>query len=73
MGYFNGHSRSLFVMVQGLAQSFLIRLPVSYFMSVQPNASLTSIGLAAPMVTVFGIVLCLCYYRYINKEIGKKN
>ena len=63
MGYFNGHSRSLFVMVQGLAQSFLIRLPVSYFMSVQPNASLTSIGLAAPMATVFGIVLCLCYYR----------
>lgn len=48
MGYFNGHACSLFVMLQGLAQSFLIRLPMSYFMSMRPDASLTYIGLAAP-------------------------
>lgn len=29
LGYFNGHSKSLFVMAQGLVQSFLIRLPMS--------------------------------------------
>ena len=29
LGYFNGHSRSTFVMAQSIAQSFLIRLPVS--------------------------------------------
>ena len=63
MGYFNGHSQSLFVMAQGLAQSFLIRLPVSFVMSIQPDASLTGIGLAAPAATVFGIVLCLIYYK----------
>jgi len=63
MGYFNGHSRSLFVMAQGLAQSFLVRLPMSYVMSIQPEASLTGIGLAAPTATVFGIVLCLIYYK----------
>ena len=69
MGYFNGHSRSFFVMLQGLAQSILIRLPMSYIMSIQPDASLTGIGLAAPSATVFGIVLCYLYYRKLQKEI----
>ena len=68
MGYFNGHSRSLFVMAQGLAQSFLVRLPMSYVMSIQPEASLTGIGLAAPTATVFGIVLCLIYYKRTRPE-----
>ena len=68
IGYFNGHSKSTFVMLQGLAQSFLVRLPFSYIMSIQPNASLTYIGLAAPIATVFGITLYLCYYRHTNKS-----
>lgn len=67
MGYFNGHSQSLFVMLQGLAQSFLIRLPMSYIMSIQPDASLTQIGLAAPTATVFGILLCTVYYVRMNR------
>jgi len=75
-GYFNGHSRSTFVMVQGLIQSFLIRLPVSYFMSIRENASLTGIGLAAPSATVIGILICVGYYLYLehgqNGEIEKK-
>lgn len=69
LGYFNGHSRSMFVMLQGLAQSFLIRLPMSYLMSIRPDASLTGIGLAAPTATVFGIVLCLFYYRRMQREL----
>lgn len=69
MGYFNGHSRSLFVMLQGLAQSFLIRLPMSWFMSIRPGASLTGIGLAAPTATVFGITLCFIYYIRMQKQI----
>lgn len=68
MGYFNGHSRTMFVMGQGLAQSFLIRLPMSYIMSIQPNATLTQIGLAAPTATVFGIVLCTVYYIRMNRR-----
>lgn len=73
MGYYNGHSRSMFVMLQGLAQSFLIRLPMSYLMSIRPNASLTGIGLAAPTATVFGIVLCLLYYVRFRKTIRMEN
>ncbi len=69
MGYFNGHARSMFVMLQGLAQSFLIRLPMSYLMSVRPNASLTGVGLAAPTATVFGIALCTVYYLRLQRRL----
>ncbi|MBR6542309.1 MAG: MATE family efflux transporter, partial [Anaerotignum sp.] len=71
MGYFNGHGRSLFVMLQGLAQSFLVRLPMSYIMSIQPDASLTHIGLAAPTATMFGILLCVIYDCRMHKEVKK--
>lgn len=69
MGYFNGHSRSTFVMIQGIAQSFLIRLPISYVMSIQENASLTWVGLAVPISTVVGILACFIYYRRMQKTI----
>lgn len=69
MGYFNGHSRSMFVMLQGIAQSVLVRLPMAYIMSIQPDASLTGIALAAPAATCFGIVLCFIYYKKLQNEI----
>lgn len=69
IGYFNGHARSTFVMLQGLAQSFLVRLPIAYVMSIQPNPSLTMIGLAAPAATVVGIILCSIYYRRMQKTL----
>ena len=68
MGYFNAHSKSVFVMVQGILQSLIIRLPMSYLMSIRPNASLTGVGLAAPTATVFGIILCLGYYIVLKKR-----
>lgn len=57
IGYFNGNNQTLWVMIQGLTQTLLVRLPLAYFMSIQPDASLTKIGLAAPVSTAVGIVL----------------
>ena len=71
MGYFNGHAKSLFVMIQGLAQSFLIRLPMSYLMSIRPNASLFGVGLAAPSATVswnYSVHNLLCAYEKANER-----
>lgn len=68
LGYFNGHGWSMFVLVQGLLQSFLVRLPVSYFMSVRPSASLTGVGAAAPSATVFGIILCALYFVWMGRR-----
>ena len=68
VGYFNGHNQTLWVMCQGLIQTLLVRLPLSYFMSIQPHASLTKIGLAAPVATVFGIVLNVLFYLYQSRR-----
>mgnify|MGYP002227354349 CR=1 FL=1 len=43
VGYFNGNNQTLWVMFQGLFQTLLVRLPMSYYMSIQPDASLTKI------------------------------
>lgn len=72
IGYFNGHSQTLFVMSQGLAQSFLVRLPMSYFMSIQPNANLTMIGLAAPTATIFGIVINIVFFMIYNQKMKQE-
>ncbi len=68
LGYFNGHDKTMFVMAQGLIQTLLVRLPLAYFMSIQPNASLTSIGLSAPIATVVGVILCAGYYLHLRKK-----
>ncbi len=68
VGYFNGHDKTLWVMIQGLTQTLLVRLPLAYYMSIQPDASLTKIGFAAPAATIFGIVLNVIYYIYLNHK-----
>jgi len=73
MGYYNGHGRTVWVMIQGLAQSILVRLPMSIIMSSLPNTNLTLIGLAAPAATIFGIVLNVLYFIYYDKQLKKAN
>lgn len=55
-------------MTQGLIQTLLVRLPMAYIMSIQPNASLTKIGLAAPVSTAVGIMLNVGFYVYLNRK-----
>ena len=68
VGYFNGNNKTVWVMAQGLIQTLLVRLPFAYVMSIQPNASLTKIGLAAPISTMVGIVLNVGFYVYLNHK-----
>lgn len=68
IGYFNGHNQTVWVMTQGLVQTLLVRLPLAYIMSIQPNANLTGIGLAAPIATVAGIILNVIYYLHCRKR-----
>ena len=73
VGYFNGNNKTLWVMAQGLIQTLLVRLPLAYFMSIQPNASLTKIGLAAPISTIVGIILNVGFFLYLERANRKKN
>lgn len=70
IGYFNGHERTVWVMIQGVVQTLLVRLPLAYIMSIQPNASLTYIGLAAPVATCFGIVLNGIYFHKMKRHMA---
>lgn len=73
VGYFNGNNKTLWVMVQGLVQTLLVRLPLAYYMSMQPNASLTKIGLSAPVATVVGILLNIMFYIYLNRKNAEES
>ena len=73
VGYFNGNNKTLWVMAQGLIQTLLVRLPLAYFMSIQPNASLAKIGLAAPISTIVGIILNVGFFLYLERANRKKN
>lgn len=72
IGYFNGHQQTLFVMLQGIAQTFIVRLPMAYIMSIQPDASLTNIGLAAPTATCFGILINIVFFVWYSKKLKKE-
>lgn len=73
VGYFNGNNKTVWVMTQGLIQTLLVRLPLAYFMSIQPNASLTKIGLAAPVATTVGIFLNVGFFIYLNQAEQRKS
>ena len=72
VGYVNGNNKTLWVMTQGLIQTLLIRLPMAYVMSIQPNASLTKIGLAAPVSTTVGIVLNIGFFVYHRRAAERR-
>lgn len=72
LGYFNGNNKTVFVMIHGLVQTLLVRLPMSYLMSIQPNASLTKIGLAAPVSTLVGVLLNTAFYLYFTHSQQKE-
>ena len=53
-----------------LIQTLLVRLPFAYVMSIQPNASLTKIGLAAPVSTTVGVIMNVIFFIYMNRKKG---
>lgn len=71
VGYFNGNNQTIWVMIQGLVQTLLVRLPMAYIMSIQPHASLTKIGLAAPTSTTVGILLNIVFFLWFSRKSMK--
>ena len=68
IGFYNGIGKTKFVMLQGIIGAFCVRVPVSYFMSRQPNPSLFHIGLATPLSSCLQLLLCVGYMRYLKKK-----
>jgi Na+-driven multidrug efflux pump len=57
-----------FVMLQGIAGAFLVRIPVAFLMSREVPVSMFHIGLATPCSTFLQIVLCLICFRAANRK-----
>lgn len=70
MGYLNGLGKTGFVALQGILSTFLVRIPVSFFMSKIPGVSLFQVGFATPLATVFAIVITILYLRMHSKSSG---
>lgn len=68
IGFYNGIGLTKFVMIQGILGAFCVRVPVSWFMSRQPEATLFDIGLATPMSSALQIALCLGCMLYLKKK-----
>lgn len=69
IGYFNGRGNTAFVMLQGIIGAFLVRIPVSLFMSRLEPVSLFRVGLATPCSTVVQITLFLgCYVLTASRD-----
>ena len=67
-GFFNGCGKTAFVMLQGIAGAFGVRIPVSYLMSRLAPVSLFRIGLATPASTLLQIALCGIYMKVISRD-----
>lgn len=72
MGYFNGCGRTAFVMIQGIAGAFLVRIPVSWMMSRVQPVSLFGVGVGNA-----GFYCCaaftVCRLFCMDASSGKKD
>ncbi len=72
IGFFNGMEYTKFVMFQGILGAFLIRVPVSFFMSKQEPVSLFHIGLATPCSTIVQIIMCFVCFIVLKEKLSRE-
>ena len=67
--FFTGCGHAAFPLIHSILATFVIRVPLSYLFSRKPNASLLSVGLAAPAATFLSLICCVGYLaRWYKKE-----
>ncbi len=69
VGFYNGVGRTGFVMAQGLAGAFLVRVPLSFLFSGMEPVSLFRIGLSIPCSTVVQITMCVIYLILVRRKL----
>lgn len=63
IGFYNGCGRTKFVMLQGIAGAFLVRVPLSFLFNAIFHGSIFCIGLATPSSSLVQILLCVVYMK----------
>ena len=73
LGFFNGLSRTRFVMIQGLLAIFLVKLPYAYVATFVVEPKVYNIALADALSGIFQLILCLIYLFIIRKSYSFKS
>ena len=71
MGYYNGHSKTVFVMLQGLIGAFCVRIPVAFLMSLREGVQLFDIAMATPASTIVQIIMCITMFVVMHRKNAK--
>ena len=71
LGYFNGLGKTTFVMLQGLLSAFLVRIPMSIYLSRLPNTNMGIISIAVPVSALSSLILCLFYFFRLESSRKK--
>ena len=56
------------VMAQGLCTAFLVRIPLSYLLSLLPGAGMLTISLAIPATALVSLALCVGYLTVLHRR-----
>ncbi len=67
-GYINGIGRTRFTMLSNILSSIVIRLPLVYFMSTLPGATLYEIGFALPVASGVQMLMGLAFLAFAKSE-----
>lgn len=62
-GFLNGCGSTTFTMINGIASSLLVRIPVAYILSIYLSKGLIGLGVAAPIASIISIIASTIYIR----------
>ncbi len=68
-GYFSAYGRSMYSFIHNVISSVCIRVPGAYLASIWFPDTLVPMGLAAPIGAVVSTVICIFFYRKLQKDI----
>ena len=69
--FFSGCGHTTFPLVHNLIATFLVRIPMSYYLSKLPNATMFEVGFAAPLASLLSVIMCIFYYKTGRWRINK--
>ncbi len=67
-GYFNAYQKSWVTFLHNTLSILLVRIPGAYYAAFAFPETLFPMGLAAPLGSLLSIIICLCYYSYMNRK-----
>lgn len=60
-GFLNGCGRTTFAMINGIASSIFVRIPMAFLFAIYLSGGLKGLGLAAPIASIVSIVVSLIF------------